>query len=216
MAKESLKLQAYTIIKEKIISCAYAPNTLLNEEVLREEIGASRTPIRDALSRLEQEGLIRILPKKGIMVSGLSISDINMIFEVRLLFEPHALKNYGYTLSDEKIMHFYNELMIPPENYTDTDFFAMDDDFHNVIVSAIPNRFLLQTYQMIQTQNLRFRVMTGQFSRVRLQETMAEHLEIVKCCLKKDWEAAANAMHKHLIASKNSTFDLLLNTTENI
>lgn len=212
MHKESLKLQAYNIIKDKIITCEYAPSTLLNEEVLREEIGASRTPIRDALSRLEQEGLITIIPKKGIMVSGLSIADINMIFEVRLLFEPYALKNYGFTLSDETIMTFYNDLAIPREADMDRDFFAMDDAFHSTIVSAIPNRFLCQTYDLIQTQNRRFRVMTGQFSADRLEATMNEHLQIVKACLRKDWDAAADAMRTHLIASKNSTFDLLLDT----
>lgn len=65
MKKDSLKLQSYNIIKDKIIRCEYAPNTLINEEALREELGVSRTPIRDALSRLEQEGLIQILPKRA-------------------------------------------------------------------------------------------------------------------------------------------------------
>lgn len=212
MHKESLKLQAYHIIKEKIITCEYAPSTLLNEEVLREEIGASRTPIRDALSRLEQEGLITIIPKKGIMVSGLSIADINMIFEVRLLFEPYALKNYGFTLPDETILGFYQDLTIPRAAGAERDFFAMDDAFHSAIISILPNRFLCQTYDLIQTQNRRFRVMTGRFSADRIEATLQEHLQIVKACLRKDWDAAADAMRTHLIASKNATFDLLLDT----
>ena len=54
--KKSLKQQAYDEIKRKIVTCEYAPNTLLNEELLREELHVSRTPIRDALSRLEQKG----------------------------------------------------------------------------------------------------------------------------------------------------------------
>lgn len=216
MKKESLKLQAYNMIKEKIISCEFAPGTLLNEEVLREDIGASRTPIRDALSRLEQEGLITIIPKKGIMVSGLSIADINMIFEVRLLLEPYTIRNYGATIPDETLMRFYNELSIPHEAYSNLDFFAIDDEFHNAIVSAMPNRFLRGTYEQILTHNRRFRVMTGQVSGARLNATMEEHLGIVKACLRKDWESAAEAMRAHLIASKNSTFDLLLNTAERI
>ena len=93
--KKSLKQQAYDEIKRKIVTCEYAPNTLLNEELLREELHVSRTPIRDALSRLEQKGLITILPKKGIMVSSLSINDINMVFEVRMMYEPYALLHYG-------------------------------------------------------------------------------------------------------------------------
>lgn len=214
MANQSLKLRAYHIIKEKIISCEYAPSTLLNEEVLREEIGVSRTPIRDALSRLEQEGLITIIPKKGIMVSGLSIADINMIFEVRMLYEPYALKNYGFTIPEETILRFYNELSIPHEIYPDANFFSIDDEFHHAIIAVLPNRFLRQTYEMIQTQNLRFRVMTGQVSQARCEETITEHMAVVKACLRRDWDAAAEAMHSHLLAAKNATFDLLLNMPE--
>lgn len=57
MKKETLKQHAYNIIKDKIINCEYAPSALLNEEMLKEDVQASRTPIRDALGRLEQEGL---------------------------------------------------------------------------------------------------------------------------------------------------------------
>lgn len=58
MKKETLKQHAYNIIKDKIINCEYAPSALLNEEMLKEDVQASRTPIRDALGRLEQEGLV--------------------------------------------------------------------------------------------------------------------------------------------------------------
>ena len=70
-AKLSLKLQAYQYLKTKILNCEYRPNEFLNEQKLCAEMGnISRTPMRDALGRLEQEGLITILPKKGLMVSG--------------------------------------------------------------------------------------------------------------------------------------------------
>ena len=100
MTKKSLKSQAYNNIKEKIISCEYSPGMLLNEEILCETFNVSRTPIRDALSRLEQEGLITIWPKKGIIVSSLSISEVNNLFELRLLLEPYSIQNYGYTLDE--------------------------------------------------------------------------------------------------------------------
>ena len=64
MAKTNLKTLAYKTIKQKIVTCEYAPGMYLNEEILTEELKISRTPIRDALSRLEQEGLIEIKPKK--------------------------------------------------------------------------------------------------------------------------------------------------------
>ena len=107
MAKTNLKTLAYKTIKQKIVTCEYAPGLYLNEEILTEELKISRTPIREALSRLEQEGLIEIKPKTGITVTSLSIKDVNMIFEIRKLYEPYILKNYGSFLSEDKLHEFY-------------------------------------------------------------------------------------------------------------
>ena len=207
--KKSLKQQAYDEIKRKIVTCEYAPNTLLNEELLREELHVSRTPIRDALSRLEQKGLITIFPKKGIMVSSLSINDINMVFEVRMMYEPYALLHYGSRIPYSVLTHSYELLSDLDAMSEDWAFFQADDAFHAAVVQAIGNRFLLQTYEWIQDQNLRFRVMTGQTSAPRLEDTSKEHTRILEACLKKDWSEAASAMKDHLINSKNATFDLL-------
>ena len=92
-SKTSLKLQAYQYLKTKILNCEYRPNEFLNEQKLCAEMGnISRTPMRDALGRLEQEGLITILPKKGLMVSGITEEDVHSMFEMRLLVEPYALR----------------------------------------------------------------------------------------------------------------------------
>ena len=212
MKKGSLKLQAYNFIKEKIITCEYAPNTLLNEEALRNEINASRTPIRDALSRLEQEGLIIILPKKGIMVSGLSIGEINKIFEVRMLFEPFALEKYGQEIDKDTFLHYY-DIFSDPTNIVDKDkFYKLDDEFHHLIINAMSNHYLEQTYDSILNQNLRFRVLTGKETDKRLKDTNLEHLKIIDCCLKQNWTGAAKAMYDHLEQSKSATFGLLLHS----
>ena len=82
-SKLSLKLQAYQYLKTKILNCEYRPNEFLNEQKLCAEMGnISRTPMRDALGRLEQEGLITILPKKGLMVSGITEEDVHSMFEM--------------------------------------------------------------------------------------------------------------------------------------
>lgn len=103
-AKLSLKLQAYQYLKTKILNCEYRPNEFLNEQKLCAEMGnISRTPMRDALGRLEQEGLITILPKKGLMVSGITEEDVHSMFEMRLLVEPYALRTYGNAIPREHL-----------------------------------------------------------------------------------------------------------------
>lgn len=215
MPKINLKTQAYNTIRQKIVTCEYAPGTFLNEELLTSELGLSRTPIRDALSRLEQEGLIEIKPKKGILVMPLSINTINMIFEVRQLYEPYILLNYGTYLSTQQLKNFYsifsssktNTSCFENQNY----FYELDTQFHNFIVNTCPNSYIRQNYNMIQTQAERFRYMTGNFSTKRLDNTFQEHLDIICACLKNDWKEAAEKMTYHLEQSKKSTFQLIFN-----
>ena len=117
--KLSLKLQAYQYLKTKILNCEYRPNEFLNEQKLCAEMGnISRTPMRDALGRLEQEGLITILPKKGLMVSGITEEDVHSMFEMRLLVEPYALRTYGSGIPREQLETFA-ELMHHPDSIND-------------------------------------------------------------------------------------------------
>lgn len=222
MQKMNLKTQAYNTIRQKIITCEYAPGTFLNEEFLTSQIGLSRTPIRDALSRLEQEDLIEIKPKKGILIRPLSINMINMIFEVRQLYEPYILLNYGASISPEGLKDFYNIFSSRKTNnncYENHNYFyELDAQFHNFIVNACPNTYLHQNYNMIQTQAERFRYMTGDDSAARLDDTFQEHLEIIRSCLQNNWKEAAEKMTFHLEESKKATFQLIFNgiSTQNL
>lgn len=213
MKGESLKLQAYNMLKDKITRCEYAPGSQMNEEILQRDLGMSRTPIRDALGRLEQEGLIVIRPKKGITIAPLSIKELNMTFELRQLLECYALRNYGSLLPDDELMSFYRtftDVGACPETFSEEKYYQWDDDFHKLLMSVVPNVYIAQSYRQILDQNTRFRVLTGHRTQRRITETSAEHLAILTACLQRDWERAAEAMRRHLIAAKASAFDLLL------
>ena len=172
-AKQSLKLQAYQYLKTKILNCEYRPNEFLNEQKLCAEMGnISRTPMRDALGRLEQEGLITILPKKGLMVSGITEEDVHSMFEMRLLVEPYALRTYGSEIPQEELAAF-TELMHNPDRID--DFCKADDDFHELLMSTLPK-----------------------VSMINREQTCEEHLEILDAATKGDWNTAADALQKHL------------------
>lgn len=144
-AKLSLKLQAYQYLKTKILNCEYRPNEFLNEQKLCAEMGnISRTPMRDALGRLEQEGLITILPKKGLMVSGITEDDVHSMFEMRLLVEPYALRTYGDRIPREALEN-YTELMHHPERIS--DFCESDDGFHELLMSTL--LYFLQLFSLV-------------------------------------------------------------------
>ena len=218
MAKTNLKTLAYNSIKQKIITCEYAPGTYLSEELITDQLKISRTPVRDALSRLEQEGLLEIRPKKGIMVTTLSIKDVNMIFEIRKMYEPYILINYGSLIPEDRLDEFYQIF-----SYKNADsecfqnnnyFYDLDSSFHMLIVNACPNIYLRQNYELIQTQSERFRYMTGNVSNNRLEETFKEHVDIIVNCLQKDWNAAAEKLLHHLDESKKSTFKLVFDSMD--
>ena len=219
MQKMNLKTLAYNSIRQKIVTCEYTPGMHLNEELLTETLGLSRTPVRDALSRLEQEGLIEIMPKRGIIVKPFSLNDINMIFEVRMLYEPYILQNYGSLLSETKLKELYQvfqQTNAISECYQNNDYFyELDYDFHLMIVNACPNLYIRNNYNLIQTQNARFRYMTGNISNNRLEDTFREHMDIIIPCLLKDWNTASEKLRYHLNESKKAAFQLVFDNIEN-
>lgn len=206
----SIQNEAYEHIKKKIMMCEYAPNELLSESVLQEELGCSRTPVREAIRRLEQEGLATVLPKRGILVSGFTINDINAIFEVRMLVEPYALLNYGSALDEGETRRFLTLFQQYQNKEAQLDFYPLDDEFHEFLISCLPNEYLHDLYTRIQTQNARLRVMSGQLIDSRINRTMLEHEEIARICLERNWEQAAEKMKWHLECSRASYFEAIM------
>lgn len=214
MKTESLKTQAYHILKKKITTCQYLPGCQLNEERLQKDLGMSRTPIRDAVSRLEQEGLVMIRPKKGITVAPLTIKQLNMVYEVRELLETYALRTYGNLLPEQELLTHYN-FFLNAQHSAEEQQYQEDDAFHLLLMSVVPNEYIQQSYRQIVDQNTRFRVMTGHRTAQRLEETNQEHLQILTACLKKDWEQAAQAMQMHLKIAKAAAFDCMMAQSQN-
>lgn len=207
----SLKQQSYNTIREKILNCEYAPNTYLNEKQLCEDLNVSRTPVRDALSRLEHENLVKILPKKGVLVSPLTINEINMIYETRILLEPYIIATYGRRITEETQRKMNETLVKSQENMDNIKvLFNLDDEFHQYIFNLCDNKYLSQCYSNIHAQNVRLRVISGNYVKKRLVATHNEHSDIVHYILKRDYEKAAKAMEAHLYASKDVAFKAIV------
>lgn len=214
MARDvSLKSRAYLAIKDKIINCEYRPGVMLTEERLIEELNLTRTPIRDAVSRLEQEKLLTIKPKKGILITPLHFDEATHLLEARMLYETYAVREYGLLIDEQAILTLYKELLAVIENPTKEHSNVVDSDLHRLIIDALPNTYLRSHYQAIDEQikrlKIRLRIITGVYQR-RLQETQEEHLAIILAILKKDWVEAEQALIAHLTASNNTVIKLFL------
>lgn len=209
----TLKEKCYIAIRKKILQCEYPPNSYLNEKLLCEELNVSRTPVRDAISRLEQEQLVEILPKKGILVAPLSIKEINMIYETRILLEPYVILNYGNCISKEEKNKFKDNLVYSKNKINDIESLNdLDDEFHHLIIGLCKNKYFLQCYSNIHAQNYRLRVFSGKIGKDRQLETYKEHKDIVNFILEENYIEAGKAMESHLLASKDAAYKAVYNT----
>ena len=207
----SLKQRVYEDLKRRIISCEILPGALLTEESICEAMSASRTPVRDALGRLEQEHLVSIHPKKGILVNTVSLNNVNELFEARMRIEPYCVMQYGNRIRDdvfaECIAYFRDE------RHAGEALYRRDDEFHQMFVNASANRYLIMFYNTVKDQVMRYRVLSDQEDRtVHSQE---EHCDIALHCLRGSWSEAAEAMRVHIENSKISIINYALSNNLN-
>jgi len=205
----SLKRKAYNIIKENIVTCRYTPGEFLNESQLMEEIGASRTPIREALSKLEQEKFVRIVSKKGVMVSELTLKEIGDVYQVRIILEPQIVRQWGSGIPMDELEKCRAKLLNYNPGMDVTERNELDDCLHRLIVDHCPNAYFYQWMTHIYCQNQRIRVITGQLGQL-MEENNAGHLRITEMLLMADYEKAADMLAEHLEQSKKTTFDVIL------
>ena len=88
----TLSEQAYTDLRDRIVRLEFAPGDVLREDALRERLGLGRTPIREALQRLAREHFITVIPRRGMFVSGIDVSELSLLFETRSVLEPYAAR----------------------------------------------------------------------------------------------------------------------------
>jgi len=203
----SLKQIVYEDLKRQIVGCEILPGALLTEEALCERLKASRTPVRDAVSRLEQEQLLTIHPKKGILVNTVSLANVSELFEARLRIEPYAVRYYGNRINDSVYAECVAYFSVShPRSKTQ---YIKDDEFHQMFVNASRNRYLTMFYNTVKDQVMRYRVLSALDE--RLLQTNLEHCEVANQCLRGNWEQAAQAMREHIENSKIAILDYATN-----
>lgn len=211
----NLKQIAYETIKEKIIHCDYMPNDILSEMMLMKEIDASRTPIREALNMLSQEGLVRIIPKKGIMVLPLTMKEVAMTFEARMLMEPYIIETYSQYIDMKKLEEIEKQtkeiLDRKINEQEDSEIFCkLDDELHRTIADACRNKYLNMNLSRIYDQNMRIRILGEKNIWERHKIAAKEHLEFINYVKNGDINSAVASIRVHLIHSKEAAFSSLI------
>lgn len=207
-APVSLKERAYRIIRENIINLRFLPGSMLNEKDLVAQVGASRTPIREALSRLEQEQLVVILPQRGSFVAEITAKTINDVYQVREMLEPELVRLVMPVIVEESLLAFRKRFVTSADDDYDAATTA-DNDFHNFVLRSCNNDYLLQMMGTLYAQNERIRILMIR-APLRLQASAYEHLAIIDAMLDRDAGRAVEAMRVHMANARRSAINFQL------
>lgn len=207
-----LRDKIYNTIKERITSGKYAPGQPLDEKKIIEELRTSRTPFREAINALSEEGLVEVYPYRGIFVRDLSVKDIADGFDIRLLLEPRVLELASYRMPASKI----NEMIERIEQIDKTDYVALLDEdayFHETLITYVDNRQLIKIMKNLYAYNL-FQValfddLGNNYVRAdRLAgavQSLQEHLDILMHMKQHDIGAAVEKMRFHIEQARKRT-----------
>ncbi len=209
---------AYRTLKEQILAQAFEPGQRLNVDELAGRMGMSRTPVKDALNALANEGLVEILPRKGTFVAELSPDTIAEVFELRRALELLAAELLVDRVSDADIARLRDRLVAldaPPTGGADTDEHLQRNlAFHRLFVELAGNRTLMEMYEELNAHIQIARVHARwQNWQQRRQQEREEHYAILRALEVRDWPRLAAAVNAHIRRSKQSLIEDLRSTT---
>ena len=190
----------YEELKMQILTGKITPGMRMMEVELAESMGVSRTPIREAIKKLEQEGLVTIEPRKGAYASQISVKDMVDILEVRQDMEGLAAHMAAYRMTPkqmkllEEIAEAYNRAV---EDGNMADMIKYDTDFHNLIVESCNNNILTMMINQLQELLLRFRYVY--YDNIKRAEKMpSEHSMIMEAIKDGRSDAARVSAEMHI------------------
>lgn len=199
--KYSLRGRVFQKLREDILSGKYKDHEELKEVAIGEELGVSRTPVREAFRQLELEGLIQIVPNRGAYVTGITAKDVKDIYMIRSLLEGLCAK-----LATEKISKEQLEEM--EENIYLADFHAakghldqmaeLDNRFHDILYEACDSKMLEHTLKDYHQYVLRVRQKTLA-TNTRGRASNDEHRQIMEAIKAKDAEQAQQLANRHML-----------------
>lgn len=210
-ATNSLSRQAYQRIRDLIVTLQLAPGALVNEADLKEDLQLGRTPIREALQRLACEGLVVLRPHRGAFVAGLSIVDLQQIFELRRSLEGYAagLAAERATPADIAAMRAALAGLEAAEPGAGPEIYiTIDQAFHRALARGAHNRFLENTLSRMYNLNLRLWYMA--LDKIGpMRQAIDEHQRVLAAIVQRDGPRAEAAMREHITGFQNRIRGLL-------
>ena len=216
---EPIRLDSYQPLREVVCEAlreairkgVLKPGERLMEMQLAEELGVSRTPVREAIRKLDQEGFVVMMPRRGTYVANMSIRDVNEIFEIRTALESLSNGLAAERITTEELEKLQELLVQIGECIEEGDMdkiVATDIEFHDLLYRASRNSRLEGIVSNLREQLTRFRTLSMSYPG-RLEATLEEHRAMVDAIAKGDVEAARHAAEHHMEKSEQTLMDAM-------
>ena len=190
----------FNTLRQAILKGELAPGERLMEIQLAEKLGVSRTPIREAIRKLELEGLVLMIPRKGAQVAEITEKDLKDVLEVRIGLEELAVKFVCQRIDDRQLRELQEASRKFAEAVQSEDLTKLaeaDVNFHDLIYKATGNERLVQLLNNIREQMYRYRVEYLKDEEVR-SSLVEEHNRLWKALKERDAEQAARITQEHI------------------
>lgn len=204
----TLSEQAYNQIKDAICQGSVAPGDILSENQIAQQLGMSRTPVREALRALVSEGFVEIRNGIGAYVKPLSSKDMEDLYEVRCLLEMQAIKTSIYRISNDEIDDLTRRFQAiydaceQGDSPAQGEFSELDWELHSLLVDRCTNNYIKEIVagnnsNLRRYQSLSVNVLGD------VHESARQHLEILRVLRSRDLDKLEEVLHAHLMWSAN-------------
>ncbi len=201
----------YEKIRADILTCVLAPGSRVFENDLAQRYNVSKSPVRDALLRLQEQGLIDVLPRKGYLIRPISIGDAHDLYEMRLLLEKSCIRRACDEASDEDLASLDKFRSV--ENGDLAHWVSYNRDFHCRIAELSGNARMAKMAQEVidQFDRLTFVGVSAAPSEAAAEKFVAEHCEIIDALQARDRSTVTSLINKHISKSQKQLFAVLEN-----
>jgi DNA-binding GntR family transcriptional regulator len=199
----NLTEKIYQIIKDDIFSFRLLPGDRFSENEIADRVEASRTPVREALARLQREGFVEVYFRSGWQVKPFNFGQFEQLYDLRIILELAAIKKLCEMEPAPPLESLKQTWLVKPEErLTDEDQVCLlDERFHEELVEATGNQEMARVHHEI-TERLRIIRRIDFTKPLRIEATYDEHAKILKAIIKRRIDDATRYLKTHIEASK--------------
>jgi DNA-binding GntR family transcriptional regulator len=206
-----VRTSVYQRLRAAILSCALRPGAQIQERQLAELYQVSKSPIRDALLKLEEQNLIEVMPRKGYRVKRISLTDARELYEMRQILERESIVRLIETASNE-VLATLDAFRTLPSPIELPDWIEYNSAFHGFIAANCGNSRLARVgCEAIEQYERLTYVSVTHSSQLSLADFVAEHSAIIQAIQKRDKRQSVALARDHIESSRRRVLDVLEN-----